>query len=173
MLKGILILFGAFAGLIALVAIIGAMLPVKHVATQSADYGKPPDAVWATITDPTKFAAWRPNMKTATPADPADPRRGWTEIWSHGEQVPITVEEWTPPRKLVTRLGPGMAFGGTWTFELAPTPAGTRLRITENGEVYNPIFRFLSRFVFGHTASMRDYLKGLGKAFGEETQVAG
>ena len=172
-MKWILIPLGAIAGLVALITVIGALLPQKHVATQSAEYGSPPDAVWATITDATKFAAWRPNMKSATPADPADPRRGWTETWSHGEQVPIEVVEWSPPQRLVTRLGPGMAFGGTWTFELAPTAGGTRLRITEHGEVYNPLFRFLSRFVFGHTASMRDYLKGLGKAFGEETQVAG
>jgi uncharacterized protein YndB with AHSA1/START domain len=172
-MKWIFVLLGSMAGLIALIALVGALLPVKHVATQSAEYRKPPEAVWATITDPTKFAAWRPNMKTATPADPADPKRGWTETWSHGEQVPITVEEWTPPQHLRTRLGPGMPFGGGWTFDLTPTATGTRLRITENGEVYNPIFRFMSKFVFGHTASMRDYLHGLGKAFGEETQVTG
>jgi uncharacterized protein YndB with AHSA1/START domain len=172
-MKWILILVAAVVGLVALMAMVGALLPQEHVATQSADYRKPPDAVWATITDATKFAAWRPNMKAAVPVDPADPRRGWTEMWSHGERVPIEVVEWKPPERLVTRLGPGMAFGGTWTFELTPTAAGTRLRITEHGEVYNPLFRFLSRFVFGHTASMRDYLKGLGKAFGEEAQVSG
>jgi len=170
-MKWILILLGALAGLVALVAIIGAMLPVKHVATLSAEYHKPPDAVWAAITDPSKFAAWRPNMKSAVLTDPADPTRGWTETWSHGEVVPISVEEWTPPARLSTRLGPGMPFGGSWTFELAPTATGTRVRITENGEVYNPIFRFMSRFVFGHTASIRDYLNGLGKAFGETTEA--
>ena len=170
-MKSILILLGAMAALVGLMAVVGALLPQKHVATQSAEYHKPPDAVWAGITDPTKFAEWRPNMKSAALVDPADPRRGWTETWSHGEHVPIEVVDWSPAVRLVTRLGPGMAFGGTWTFELSPTAAGTRLRITEHGEVYNPLFRFLSRFVFGHSASMRDYLKGLGKAFGEETQV--
>jgi uncharacterized protein YndB with AHSA1/START domain len=172
-MKWILIPLGAMAGLVALMAGVGALLPQKHVATQSAEYRRPPDAVWATITDAAKFAAWRPHMKSATPTAAADPRRGWTETWSHGEQVAIEVVEWSPSQRLVTRLGPGMGFGGTWTFELAPTPGGTRLRITENGEVHNPLVRFFSRFVFGHTASMRDYLKGLGKAFGEETQVAG
>src|SRR5271154_1197663 len=172
-MKWILILLGTLAGLVALITIVGAMLPVKHVATLSADYNKPPEAVWATITDPAKFAAWRPNMKSAVLTDPANAQRGWTETWSHGEQVPITVLEWTPPQRLTTRLGLGMPFGGGWTFDLTPTAGGTHLRITENGEVYNPIFRFMSRFVFGHTASIRDYLKGLGKAFGEETQVAG
>jgi uncharacterized protein YndB with AHSA1/START domain len=170
-MKWILVLLAGLAALVALMTGVGALLPQKHVATQSAEYRKPPDAVWAKITDAAKFAEWRPNMKTAALVDPADPRRGWTETWSHGEHVPIEVVQWEPPERLITRLGPGMAFGGTWTFELAPVTGGTRLRITEHGEVYNPLFRFLSRFVFGHTASMRDYLKGLGKAFGEDTQV--
>jgi uncharacterized protein YndB with AHSA1/START domain len=170
-MKWILILLAAIAGLVALITIIGAMLPVNHTVTLSADYGRPPDAVWATITDPSKFGAWRPNMKSAVLADPKDPRKGWTETWSHGEVVPISVEEWTAPQRLTTRLGPGMPFGGSWTFDLTPTSTGTHLRITENGEVYNVFFRFLSKFVFGHTASIRDYLKGLGKAFGEQTEV--
>ncbi len=28
------------------------------------------------------------------------------------------------------------------------------LTVTENGEVDNPLFRFLSRYVFGHTGTM-------------------
>ncbi len=43
---------------------------------------------------------------------------------------------------------------------------GTRLTITENGEVYNPIFRFMSRFVFGHTATMDQFLSDLKKRVG-------
>ena len=35
--------------------------------------------------------------------------------------------------------------------------------ITENGEVYNPLFRFMSRFVFGHTATIDKYLEDLGQ----------
>ncbi len=30
--------------------------------------------------------------------------------------------------------------------------------ITERGSVYNPIFRFMSRFIFGHTATVEAYL---------------
>ena len=46
-----------------------------------------------------------------------------------------------------------------WTYEIAPAPNGTTLTITEDGEVYNPIFRFMSRFVFGHEATMASYLE--------------
>jgi hypothetical protein len=69
---------------------------------------------------------------------------------------------------MVTRIAdPEQPFGGTWTFELAPADGGTRLTITERGEVYNPIFRALGRFVFGHTATIDQYLRALGAAFGD------
>jgi hypothetical protein len=54
-----------------------------------------------------------------------------------------------------------LPFGGRWTFELSPAPGGTLLRITEDGEVYNPIFRFVSRFVFGHDRTINGYLEDL------------
>ena len=56
----------------------------------------------------------------------------------------------------------GLLFGGTWTYELTPVGRATLLRITERGEVYNPVFRVMSRFVFGHTATIDAYLAALG-----------
>jgi hypothetical protein len=47
----------------------------------------------------------------------------------------------------------------------------TRVRITEDGEVYNPIFRFVSRVVMGHTAMLDSYLRALGKAVGQEARI--
>ena len=54
-----------------------------------------------------------------------------------------------------------LPFGGSWTYELIPTAGGTMLRITEDGEVYNPLFRFISRFVLGHYKSIDQYLDDL------------
>ncbi len=42
--------------------------------------------------------------------------------------------------------------------------------ITENGEIYNPFFRFMARFVFGYTVTMETYLKALGKKFSEDAE---
>jgi hypothetical protein len=41
--------------------------------------------------------------------------------------------------------------------------------ITERGVVYNPIFRFVSRFLMGYTATMKTYLNALARRFGGET----
>ena len=33
--------------------------------------------------------------------------------------------------------------------------------VAENGEIYNPVFRFIARYVQGYTATTDNYLKAL------------
>jgi hypothetical protein len=72
------------------------------------------------------------------------------------------VLEADPPHKLVTRIAdPHLPFGGSWTYEITPTATGCSLTITEHGEIYNPVFRFVARYVQGYTATIDNYLKAL------------
>jgi hypothetical protein len=48
---------------------------------------------------------------------------------------------------------------------------GSELRIHENGEIYNVIFRFMARFLFGYTGSIETYLRDLGAKFGEPVAI--
>jgi hypothetical protein len=71
------------------------------------------------------------------------------------------------PTTLVTRItDKSLPFGGRWEYRVAGEGGGSRVRITEHGEVYNPVFRFVSRFIMGHTATASAYLKALGARFG-------
>ena len=117
------------------IALIGYFLPVSHHASRSAEFNKPPEVVFALIADPASY-------------------RGW---WD-GADVKSEVVERVPPSKLVTKIVGETQFGGTWTFEITPTPAGARMTITERGEIYNPIFRALAKYVFGYTGTMESCL---------------
>jgi len=132
-MKIALIILGTLVALILVVAIIGAMLPRAHTATRSAVIRKQPRDVYAIIRD-----------LASTPE--------------------YEIVEDVPAQRLVSRIADkSLPYGGSWTYVLEAVPEGTRLTITENGEVYNPIFRFLSKFVFGHTKTMDDYLASLQK----------
>jgi hypothetical protein len=99
--------------------------------------------------------------------EPVNGRVRYRENSSNGQVTYELVEEQTD-EKLVTRIvDRDLGYFGSWTYELLPVEGGTRVRITENGEVPNVLFRFLSRFVFGHTATMDTYLKALAEKFGE------
>ena len=85
----------------------------------------------------------------------------------HGKQGAITyrIETAETPTRMVVRIADtSLAFGGTWTHELRATSSGgTDLTTTEDGEVYNPIFRFMSKFFFSPTATIEGYQGALGK----------
>ena len=83
--------------------------------------------------------------------------------------VTYEVVEDIPGEKLVTRIvDRDLGYSGSWRYEFSPAGSGTRIRITEDGEVSNILFRFLSRFVFGHTINLDGYLLALGAKFGEK-----
>ena len=162
-MKWLLIGVLALAGVAAIVALVGSRLPQSHVASRQARYAAPPDKVWAAITDVQAFPSWRADVKRVERLPERDGRPVWLEEGSSGK-ITLAVERAEPPRLLVLRIAdPALPFGGRWTYEIAPDGSGSTLTITENGEIYNPIFRFMARFVFGYEATMAAYLESLDK----------
>ena len=159
------IVFGLVAA-VGLVYAVGWFLPVDHVASRSASFGRPPQEVYDLVADVATYPQWWPDIAKVEMLPSAAGRIRFREHMSTGPVV-MEVVEAAPPTRFVTRISdPDQPFGGTWTFELAPENAGTRLTITERGEVYDPLFRFLSRFVFGHTGTMDSFLVALGGKLG-------
>jgi uncharacterized protein YndB with AHSA1/START domain len=173
MLKIGLIVVAVAVGLVLCVVIIGALLPKGHVASRSAHLHRSPQDVWAAIYDVDGFAAWRPGIKKVERLPSSEGRTRWKEVTAHGG-VTYEIVEARPTAKLVTRIAdPSLPFGGTWTYAVEPAPDGSTITITERGEVYNPLFRFMSRFVFGHTATIDEYLRALGRRLGESSGPTG
>ncbi len=73
--------------------------------------------------------------------------------------ITLAVERSEAPRLLVLRIAdPDLPFGGTWTYEISPAAHGSTLTITEDGAIYNLLFRVMARFVFGYESTMAAYL---------------
>ena len=125
------------------ITLVGRSLPIGHVASQTATFRRTPEEVWAAINDPALLSS-----------------RGVGDVKFE------TVES-VPPRLLVRRVVGEKDFAGTWTCDIASSPGGSTLTITENGEVYNPFFRFVSRFVIGHHRTIDGTMAALRKRFGE------
>src|SRR5262245_41823011 len=153
-MRWLLIVLAALVLLVVLVAVIGAMLPKGHVAARAAVYRRSPQEVWDAIHSFSAYPDWRRETSKVEILAPEDGRERFRETSSFGV-ITFAVDESDPPRRMVTRIADtGLAFGGNWTYELTPVPEGTRLTITERGEVYNVFFRFLSRVVFSQHATI-------------------
>ena len=132
-MRWVLWIAGSLGVMIALVAIVGTRLPVKHTASRTARIGVPPPALYPMIVERARTS-----------------------------EVPVRFEREEPPSLLIARIADAkLPFGGTWTYRIAPAASGSDLTITEDGEVYNPFFRFMSRFVLGHHATMDQFIKKL------------
>jgi len=171
-MKWVLIVMVALGALFIAMAVIGLFISREHHATSAISLKQPIDSVWKVVRDIGGASKWWPAIKQVERL----PDRGGREVWRQrqmsGFDVPIIVLESTAPRKLVTQIDPKAraAFGGTWTYELAPDGDGTRMSVTEAGWISNPLFRFMSRFLFGYHGSLDNYLKALAKRFGETVQ---
>ena len=168
-MKWAFIVGGVIVTLIAVVIIVGAMLPRDHVAAMTARVAATPDVVWSVLIEPAAFPKWRSDIKTVEILAPTPAGPSWREKSSQGA-ITFVIDTAEVPRRLVTRIADkNLPFGGSWEYVVeADGAASSRVTITERGSIYNPVFRFVSRFIMGHTATIDTYLRALGKHFGEE-----
>jgi len=148
---------------------IGLFLPRRHSVTRRVVIQQPREVIWARITDFAGQGAWRTDVKRPVRLDDRDGH----EVWRDAGDLALETVEAVAPERLVRRVVPNRMFGGTWTVTLRQAPGGTEVAVTEDGEVYHPLFRTVSRFVIGHDRSVRNYLVSLARSYGGEGRVEG
>lgn len=165
-LLGLLVLLGI------VVNVVGNYLPEQHVASKTLTLRQTPETVWQVVTDFANQPKWHPDMKSAERIADRNGHAVWREEVA-GMKIPLETLETDPPKKLVRRIASDdLGFGGDWEYILTPTiEGGCQLTVTEYGKVPNPLFRFLSRYVFGHTATIEKYLTALAGKFGESPTI--
>lgn len=150
-----------------LMAVVGSLLPKEHSATRSVVLHKSPESVYAFARDFESIPKWRSDVREVKITTDPNGRLHFREEGRHGT-VNYELTEDVPSRRMVTRItDTDLGYAGKWTYVFAAEGANTRLSITEDGEVSNVIFRFLSRYAFGHTSTIDSYLTSLGRHFGE------
>lgn len=164
------IVLAAIAGLLALVAIvtlIGFALPRNHRAVSRITLQQSPPGVWLVVRDLGALQGIWKDLESTTRLPDQEGKERWEQKAS-GYSMTLIVEQATAPSRLVTRIdaAPDAAFGGTWTYDLAPEGTGTRVTVTEDGYVSNPIFRVMMKAMGVHRTADA-YLTALGTKFGE------
>jgi len=163
LMKIIAIALASLLALVLIVVVVGALLPRRHEVSRSAVIAAPPAAVYAAVTDVANAAAWRPGVQRIEVLGRTNGGLRFRENSAPGAVTyEVTAEE--PVRLFVTEIvDRNLGYSGSWTYSFAPQDAGTRVTITERGEVSNVIFRFVSRLVVGQTKSIDTYLAALAR----------
>ncbi len=166
-MKVVLALGAVLITLVLVVLVVGWGLPVAHRVSRRVVVATTPEQLFATVVAVEQYPVWRSGV-TRVDVLVTDSSRFPKVFREHGSDGAIQFEvvERVPARRFVTRIAdPTLPFGGQWTFDVTSADGGAQLEITEDGEVYNPIFRFVSRFVLGHTRTLDQYLGDVVKQF--------
>lgn len=163
----ILFVMGAIVAVVVAILVGGLVTPRTHVASRAVTFRATPDRVWQTIHDVANYGEWRNELEDVSVVDSEQPQLRWRETSTRGSVTfGVTLDE--PPRRFAARiLDDDLPYSGEWTWQLDADGDGTRVTITERGEVGNPIFRFIGAHLIGYTRSIDTYLKGLALHLGD------
>jgi len=158
---------GVLVLLAGIMALIGSRLPKSHVASRSLFLHQSPQNVYAVVRDFESAPKWRSDVKQIEIEPQPNGRVYFREVGKNGT-VNYELAEDVPAQRMVTRIrDTNLGYAGQWTYSFVPENGGARVTIREDGEVSNVLFRFMSRYVFGNTATIDSYLNSLAKHFGE------
>lgn len=161
-MKWTIVLVAVLVILVSLVVGIGMLLPIKHRVSASVNLPVSAEKLWQTMTDFSAYPSWRTGVMSVAQLADANGHAVWQEVDRHGESIPYETLASISGRRLVRRIAnPDLPFGGSWTFELAEVTNGTTLTLTEEGEVYHPVYRFVSRFLMGQSKNIESYLSDI------------
>ncbi len=171
MLKWAGMVLGGLVALGVVLYVTGLFIPVSHVASSSVRLRQPVDSIWRTVRALEESASWWPAISAMERLPDKDGREVWLQRQTTGD-LAMEVMESTEPVRLVMRIADDrLPFGGTWTYEIQEEAGGSRITITEDGEIYSPFFRVMSRFFFGYHGTQESYLTALSQRFGETPTI--
>jgi hypothetical protein len=94
----------------------------------------------------------------------------WVEDLGDGQKMVFSVTEIDtadPGGHLVrkVKLDGDQRYGGIWTYDISPgpTPSQSTLKITEDGFINPPIYRFMMTHIFGPTRNLKIYINDIQK----------
>lgn len=161
MLRWVLIVAGVLVTLGIAGYVVGMLLPARHTARMKGVMAKPHAEVAAMLRDVRSYPRWRRGIVVEGISQTAD-AISFVELAGNDRIAYRLTEPLRDGQFVATMTDPNLPFGGAWTITLTPEGAGTRVAIQEDGEVRNPLFRLLARYVFGYTSNLQKYLEDLG-----------
>ena len=157
---------------VVLVVVVGSALPKRHSVARMAHFNRSPKEMWDVLTDFADQPSWRSDVRSVERLPDRNGRPVWRETDKRGQPLTLETMESVAARRLVRRIADeNLSYGGSWTIEIGHYGEVTGLTITEDGEVHNPIFRFMSRFIIGQTSTIDEYLRALGRKLGVEVTI--
>ncbi len=132
---------------VVLLASVGQLLPRHQGASLTRVFPEAPEVLWQLLTDLDNQPTWRKGLTRVERLPDQGGRTAWLEF--HGRDAEaVRVADARAPLRLVTeRVGEDATGEASWEWELAPVEEGSRLTLTRQVVVHQPLARAVG-FVF-------------------------
>ncbi len=165
-LKRLLYFLVGFLGIFVVFYLVGLFVKKDYHVTKTIELPVAQAVVWQKISNWIETPTWRRDLIAIERLPDREGKPVYREKANYGP-VTYVIEELVPPGHMKTRVVDHDKFTGTWIFELKPQGDGCLLTITSDGQIYNPIFRTMMRFVFGYGSSIKGYFEDLEETLGK------
>lgn len=156
-MKVLLAIVGSLVGLVVLAVVVLFCLGMRPHAgrTRTAiDIARPPEQVWAWLTEPARAKQWVGGLVEIREDTPNVHGVGARETWvmqdpnAKGQMViPSEVTLYDEPRKVSVHLAVAGSFTGDASYVLTPTATGTHLESIGDWQYQNPVVRLMEPLV--------------------------
>jgi hypothetical protein len=138
----------------------GLATPRAHVASRAIVLTAAPETVWQLVRDVKNYPDWRDDVYSVHIDSGSVDEMRWTELGS-GSLSYVAVTDEAPTRFAARIADQDLSYSSEWRYVLSPEGTGTRLVISDHGEVGNPMFRFFRTHFIGFTGNIDKYLSNL------------
>ncbi|MEO8585468.1 MAG: hypothetical protein ABI584_04860 [Acidobacteriota bacterium] len=171
-MKKLLIFGGVLVGVFLLLTLAGAWMEPQHVVSRTRRFGSPPERVWTALLSIRQLPFDRSdlrNMESSLEKDRLPP-----SIEVLGSPIRIEARAQAAPVKLVVvTTEPGLAYSGTWTFELVSEGDVTRLNVTEDAAIRSQVMRFVVGRILGEDVLIEGIFRAIARKLVETPRSTG
>jgi hypothetical protein len=151
---------------------IGKGLDPKHVVTASLHVNRTPAEVHALVADLEAWPTWCRNVQKV---EKLPDRDGHPMVRMHMGRnrmvLKVTVNH-APTRFAMTIDDESKFFAGVWEYHMNAEVNGTRLKLTEHGEVRPALPRFMLKYLVDPSKYLKSHLRDVATRFGEPPQIS-
>lgn len=151
------------AGLIALVFVVGLLLPKQREYIRSAQFNSPVERVFDLVADVGTQATWRSDVKEIKVIN----QNTWTEVPKKSTPITFRTKQKIANQVFHIEIIEPKNFNGYWLGSFAPTSTGTKVVFKEVVTIGNPFARVMSLVFVDLDKTMDSYMADLKAKLGE------
>ncbi|MFI5197040.1 MAG: hypothetical protein ACHQJD_00320 [Thermoanaerobaculia bacterium] len=171
-MKKLLALAGVLVATLVLVTMAGSWMEPRHVVSRTRRFAASPERVWTALLSIRQLPFDRSDLREMERAPDKDRVPPSIEVLGSPVSIYAPIEH-PPAELLVKTTEEGLAYSGSWRFQLSQENDYTRVAVTEDAEIHSRPLRFVVGQVLGEDVLIESVFRALTRKLSEAPRMTG